>query len=106
MSNIPRVFRLIGNKIIRLRLLITKIDELVKSQKAPSPLMGEGRGEGENNAISASYVGEFVISTGRRNLVFSACYVGKISRFARNDMLLRLFTRPSKLRGQNSHSVS
>ncbi len=24
-----------------------KIDELVKSQKSPSPLMGEGRGEGE-----------------------------------------------------------
>jgi hypothetical protein len=29
--------------------------------------------------------------------VFSACYIGKISRFARNDMLLRLFTRPSTL---------
>jgi len=28
--------------------------------------------------------------------VFSACYIGKISRFARNDMLLRLFTRPSR----------
>ncbi len=25
----------------------TNLDELVKSQKSPSPLMGEGRGEGE-----------------------------------------------------------
>jgi len=32
--------------------------------------------------------------------VFSACYIGKISRFARNDMLLRLFTRPSNLVGE------
>jgi hypothetical protein len=30
-----------------------------------------------------------------RNLMVSACYIVKISRFARNDMLLRLFTRPS-----------
>ncbi|MCD6152402.1 MAG: hypothetical protein J7J07_00615, partial [Syntrophobacterales bacterium] len=31
-------------------------DALVKSRKTPSPLMGEGRGEGENTAISSSYV--------------------------------------------------
>jgi len=29
--------------------------------------------------------------------VFSACYIGEISRFARNDMLLSRFTRPSNL---------
>ena len=29
--------------------------------------------------------------------MFSACYIGNISSFARNDMLLRLFTRPSDL---------
>jgi len=32
------------------------VDALVKSPKTPSPLMGEGRGEGENTAISSSYV--------------------------------------------------
>ena len=32
-----------------------KIDSFVKSQKTPSPLMGEGRDEGENTAISSSY---------------------------------------------------
>jgi len=34
---------------------IMNIDSFVKSQKTPSPLMGEGRGEGENTAISTSY---------------------------------------------------
>ena len=47
-------------------LLPFRFDELVKSPKTPSPLMpacacphadrGEGRGEGENTAISSSYV--------------------------------------------------
>ncbi|MCD6152910.1 MAG: hypothetical protein J7J07_03240 [Syntrophobacterales bacterium] len=32
------------------------LDGLVKSPKTPSPLMGEGRGEGENTAIPSSYV--------------------------------------------------
>ncbi|GAF78512.1 unnamed protein product [marine sediment metagenome] len=41
--------------------------------------------------------GGSVISTTGRNLVFSACYIGKISRFPRNDMLLRLFTGSSTL---------
>jgi hypothetical protein len=36
--------------------VISIIDGFVKSQKTPSPLMGEGRGEGENNAISSSYI--------------------------------------------------
>jgi len=39
-----------------LKICLSNRDALVKSQKTPSPLMGEGRGEGENNAISASYV--------------------------------------------------
>jgi len=33
-----------------------KLDTSVKSPKTPSPLMGEGRGEGENTTISSSYV--------------------------------------------------
>ena len=41
--------------------------------------------------------GGSVISTVRRNLLFSACYIDKISRSARNDMLLRLFTKPSNI---------
>jgi hypothetical protein len=36
-----------------------------------------------------------VISTAGRNLVFLACCTTKISRFARNDKLLRLFTKLS-----------
>ena len=38
-----------------------------------------------------------VISNIGRNLVFSACYRIKISRFARNDKLLRFFAKPSLL---------
>jgi len=35
---------------------LTNYNAFVKSQKTPSPLMGEGRGEGENNSILSSYV--------------------------------------------------
>jgi len=34
----------------------TNLDAFVKSAKTPSLLMGEGRGEGENTAISSSYI--------------------------------------------------
>ena len=36
--------------------MVSKVDAPVKSPKTPSPLMGEGRGEGEYSAISSSYV--------------------------------------------------
>jgi hypothetical protein len=38
------------------RFLSINSDELVKRRKTPSPLMGEGRGEGEYNAISITYI--------------------------------------------------
>ncbi|MCD6152512.1 MAG: hypothetical protein J7J07_01190, partial [Syntrophobacterales bacterium] len=37
-------------------MLDVNLDTFVKSPKIPSPLMGEGRGEGEYSAISSSYV--------------------------------------------------
>ena len=45
--------------------------------------------------------GVCVISTAGRNLVFLACYRIKISRFARNDKLLRLFAKPSMINPKN-----
>jgi hypothetical protein len=37
----------ISHLIIAEKIQVIKFDELVKSQKSPSPLKGEGRGEGE-----------------------------------------------------------
>ncbi|MCD6153506.1 MAG: hypothetical protein J7J07_06315 [Syntrophobacterales bacterium] len=47
-------------------------NDFLESQKTPSPLMGEGRGEGEYSAISSSYVPlPFIPShEGRGNLTF------------------------------------
>jgi len=51
---------------------VVKYDEFIKSQNAPSPLMGEGWGEGEYNAVSSNYIPlPFVPSRqGRGNLTF------------------------------------
>ncbi len=35
--------------------------------------------------------------------MFSVCYTGKISRFARNDRFLRLFTGSSKVNAAKKH---
>ena len=43
-------------RLILLTLQPIYLDGFVKSPKTPSPLMGEGRGEGEYSAISTSYV--------------------------------------------------
>ncbi len=59
-ESFPREIRLFPLKVFPYGLMAfyvpSFLDELVKSRKTPSPLTGEGRGDGENNAISSSYI--------------------------------------------------
>ena len=64
-----RCFYFINSQIL---LPYPKLDGFVKSPKTPSPLMGEGWGEGEISAIPICYIPFTLILSrqGRRNRTF------------------------------------